>query len=440
MDRIDALARVFSATIRGAARAGFAPARKLTAAEVRGSAHLLSAGSLGVVWQTLRRAPPWDAVSRAWERALDTPAVGPRLYGHFDPNDRVELVTDNRAAFDARARLYANARRSIDLATYYLQADDTGRATARALADAVARGVRVRLVADAYILRKKDYEAPGVLAMIDGLRAAGVEVRAWHDPRRPYDTNHRKMLVVDEEALLIGGRNIADHYAGERWRDIELLVTGPTARRATALFERTFRGDAEPLAPSSGDDPGVLFATTPESLLTHANFVYLLQRIRAARRTVDIENAYLFAHGALVRQIDAARRRGVRVRLLTNSVETNDLDYANHRLYTGFRALLDAGAELSVRRGEGRTLHCKYFVADGEWVSLGSSNLDYYSPRFCTEVNVQAHDPDLGARLTGWFEAGLADATRLTDRAEIDAVLRVSGVSRAVDRLLRDTQ
>jgi phosphatidylserine/phosphatidylglycerophosphate/cardiolipin synthase-like enzyme len=102
----------------------------------------------------------------------------------------------------------------------------------------------------------------------------------------------------------------------------------------------------------------------------------------------------------------------VRVRLLTNSVETNDLDYANHRLYTGFRALLDAGAELSVRRGEGRTLHCKYFVADGEWVSLGSSNLDYYSPRFCTEVNVQAHDPDLGARLTGWFEAGRDAAHR----------------------------
>lgn len=439
MDRIDVLARVIHATLEGLSRVGFAPARQLSPTDLRGSAHLLSAGSLGVLWQHRRRAPPWDEVSRAWERAVDGAAVDPSLYGTFDPDDRFELLSDNRGAFEARARLYASATRRIDLATYYLQSDETGEATARALLDAVARGVRVRLVADGYIVRKKDYETPGALALLDRLEAGGVAVRRWRDPRRPYDTNHRKMLLVDDTSLLIGGRNIADHYAGDAWRDVELLVTGPTAARASALFERTFHGDPEPTR-RRGEPGGVLCATTPEDILTHPIFVYLLQCVRAATRTVDIENAYLFGHDALVRQLAAARARGVRVRLLTNSAETNDLDYANHRLYTGFRALLDAGVELSVRRGKGRTLHCKYFVVDGEWVSLGSSNLDYYSPRFCTEANVQARSPELGAMLTTWFEQGLADATPLTDRAEVDAVLRGAGVSRVLDRLLRDTQ
>jgi cardiolipin synthase len=388
------------------------------------------------VWQALRRAPPWPEVSRAWEGALaGDDRVDPRFYGSFDAADGIELLTDNRAAFAARSSLHAGARRTLDVATYYLQADEVGRAAARELSEAAARGVRVRLVVDETIMQKKERELGGVLRLVDELRAAGVLVRLWRDPARPYDANHRKLLLADGEALLLGGRNLADHYAGTAWRDVELLIRGPSARSAQEAFEATFSG-----APDPRPEPlGLLHVTSPANLLSHAGFVYLLQCLRAARRTVDVENAYYFSHEAVLRQLLAARRRGVRVRVFTNSAESNDLDYASYRLYAGFRALVDAGAEVWLRRGSGRTLHAKYFVVDGEWTRVGSSNLDYYSPRFCAECDVHARSAELGAALTAFFEEGIADARR-ADAAEIDAALRSLTFSRAFDALLPDAQ
>jgi cardiolipin synthase len=178
----------------------------------------------------------------------------------------------------------------------------------------------------------------------------------------------------------------------------------------------------------------------PTDVGAHDNFLYLLACARAAERTIDLENAYILDHDAVVRALALAHRRGVRVRILTNSAETNDLEFANYRLYLSLRRLLDAGAEIHLRRGAGRTLHCKYFVVDGAWVSIGTSNLDYYSPRYCTEVNVHADDHALGTLLTAWFERGLADATPLGGADEIAAGLAASRVGRVFDALLRDLQ
>jgi cardiolipin synthase len=434
IDPVDPLARIIHAPLRGLARVGFAPAARLSPAELCGSSYLLSCGVLGALWQARRGAPSWDEVSRTWERALDAGREPPP--GRFDAADALTILDDNAAAFAARARLVARAQHSVDLATYYLQDDATGRAVARALAAAVARGVRVRLVADAFIMRKKEREGLGSLRLFSELRAAGVDARLWRDGARPYDTNHRKLLLVDGAALLLGGRNIADHYAGAAWRDVELLVEGPSAASALPLFERTFHGQPEP-APRPAS---LVQATTPAGLGAHANFLYLLGRVGRAERSVDIENAYFFAHPALRRALFSAVRRGVRARVFTNSAESNDLDFINHRLYAGLGEMLDAGVEVHLRRGRGRTLHAKYFVVDERWVSLGSSNLDYYSPRFCTEANVHADSPALAAGLGRFFERGIGEAERLTSRAEIDAVLAASPVARAVDTFLKDAQ
>lgn len=430
---IDGLADAIHAPLALLRRGGVAPAAAMSPGELRGSAQLLSQGALGELWQKARRAPDWDAVSDAWTRAA---ADTPRACGRFHPDDRVRVVGDNARSFALRAALTAGAQRTLDLSTYYLQSDHTGRAVAEQLLDAVRRGVRVRVVADAAIARKKQRDGNGGEDLLDALRAGGVEVRRWRDPERPFDANHRKLLIVDDAALLLGGRNIADHYAGDAWRDVEVLVEGPSVSRAAELFTRTFHGEPEP----SPRPDAIVRATTPRDLAAHATFVFLLQCLRDAREDVDIENAYLFGHPALVRAVAEATRRGVRVRLLTNSAESNDLDFANYRLYDGLCALRDAGAEIHLRRGRGRTLHCKYFVADKRWVSLGSTNLDYYSPRYCTEANLQVESETLGAALGEWFEEGLRDADAATERSALTRVRDAQGLGRIIDRLLRDTQ
>src|SRR5262249_42298179 len=155
--------------------------------------------------------------------------------------------------------------------------------------------------------------------------------------------------------------------------------------QAQAVMERTFAETAGYATSARPMEPGIFQTATPAGIAENAGFLYLLQSIRACRETLDIENAYYINHPILNRELAHARKRGARIRILTNSVESNDLDFTNYRIYAGFPELLDAGIELHVRTGKARTLHCKYFVADGEWVGFGSSNLDYYSPRFCGE-------------------------------------------------------
>lgn len=437
MDPIDPLARVLHAALRGLGRVGYRRANALSPAELRGASHLLGYGLLLSLWDRRRRPPDWDVISRRWNALLAaTPGVDPALYGALDPDDRLELLTDNREAFAVRERLLVAAQRSIELATYYIQGDEVGAATVRALVDAARRGVAVRVLVDEYVTRKKEFEGLRAFAVLDELRSGGVKVQPWRDPLRPYDAQHRKLLVIDGETVVIGGRNYADHYAGPAWRDTELLLAGPSARDAQAVFDRSWAG-----APEPRDRPGLRFqATTPAEEDKNPIFLFLLQCARAAVRTIDIENAYYIMHPSVQAQLAAARRRGVRVRLFTNSAESTDSEFGNWRFYTSYRAFVEAGGELYLRRGRGRTLHSKYFVVDGEWVSLGSNNLDYYSPRHCQEVNLQVRSERLGALLTAWFEGELADAEHLTDVAKIDALLPTFGLSRRIDAIMRDMQ
>lgn len=409
---------------------------KLGPAGLRRTAYQLARAVLALGWVARRREPAWAELSRAWEERAGTRAPGDVVpAGRFHADDRLELLVDNAASFARRADLYASARERIDLATHYIHADRVGRETADALRAAVRRGVRVRVIVDGYVERMKEHEGLGVTAILEDLEAAGVEVRRFDGGARPYDMHHRKLLVVDSEAAVVGGRNIADHYADDAWRDVDLLVRGPSAALAVDAFERTFHGDTDP------DDEGALFhLTSPARLAEHPTFVFLLRALASAERTVDVEHAYVLSHPAIDRAIERAVRRGVRVRLVTNSAESNDLDYMRYATHRELYTLFDAGVELWLRRGAGRTLHSKYVVVDGRWVCLGSGNLDYVSPRLSTEVNLHADSPALAAELARFFDAGLAEATRVEARAELEAVVAASRTSRVVDLLFRDIQ
>lgn len=426
------LHRAFS-LLRGARVPGFAG---WSDGDVAGNAQGFAYALRATRWQRQAGLPDWPQVHGAWRAAAER-GEGSAAWGELAAGDAWTLVTDNAEAFALRERLYAQATRSIDLATFYLEADATGWRTARALAACARRGVRVRVVADRQATLGKAARNPEVLELADFLRDAGVAFRLFEDARRPFDACHRKLLLVDGHALLLGGRNHADHYAGPHWRDVELLLTGPSAAQAQPFFDETFAGTPGRFAAAPGS---VVQPTTPEAIADNAALLFFLQRIRAARATLDIENAYWFHHAPVHEALAAAVRRGVRVRVFTNSARSNDLPFLNHRLLAGFPALLADGIELYLRQGEGRTLHGKFFVADGEWVGFGSSNLDFYSPRFCLELGIHLRDSGLGAALTAWFEEGVADAKRVADTRALREESGGGLASFLFDRLCRDIQ
>ncbi len=441
MQRLDRLANLLRIVMSGLRAIRVPPLSSMTPRDVRSNASGLSYAILATRWQKRSGAPSWAEIYQEWDRRLPAPpAIDPACYGVFDPADRIELLTSNAAAFTVRHDLLAAARTSIDLTTYYIQADATGKHLVRRLAECARRGVRVRVMVDRIASERKAYEDPEVAALAGELRAAGADFRMFHDARRPFDASHRKLLIVDGATLITGGRNYADHYSGAAWRDSDLMLTGPSVQRAQALVEQTFaEAGGYPQTPVAAV-PGIFQTATPAGIAANSGFLYLLQCMRACRQTLDVENAYYINHPILHRELVEARRRGVRVRILTNSAESNDLDFTNYRIYTGFPELLDAGVKLYVRTGKARTLHCKYFVADGEWVGFGSSNLDYYSPRFCGEAGIHVRSAQFAALLTTWFDEGLRDAEPLAEKCAVESVLQQQTIGKYFDSLFRDIQ
>ena len=244
------------------------------------------------LWTWRQRELEWQAINEAWQRRAADAAGGPPA-PPLDPADRIRVLTTGEEGFAARAALYASASATIDLATYYVQADDTGRSTVEALAACVARGVRVRLLVDRGLTVHKDREVAGTLDLIARARAAGIAVQEWRDPRRPYDAQHRKILLIDGRAAIVGGRNIADHYSGSEWRDADVLIEGPSAAALVPLFEAVWAGEAPPRA------LGPWLDYVPEGVAADAIAVAALAAIGGAQKTVDVELAYFAVPDAL---------------------------------------------------------------------------------------------------------------------------------------------
>ena len=389
-------------------------------------------------WTWLRGEPRWPRLQTSWSDAERSAEVRDALCGILAEQDRRKVITDGAQGFAQRTAFYARARATLDIATYYIQSDATGRDTVRELAACAARGVSVRLLVDRFMTAKKRQEIPGMDALLTAIRSAGIELREWHDPARPYDSNHRKMIVVDGEAALVGGRNFADHYRGDQWRDLDLVLEGECVAPLAAIFEQVWS------ACGSGGEhahsQGPWFDCVPAAIEADPVMRFVLSAAGAARESIDLELAYFVAHDSLCGALERCARRGVRVRLLTNSAESNDLPFSVWSGYRGAQRLLEAGCEVYARRGAKRTLHGKYVVADSQWVTFGSHNLDYYSHRYCCETNLQVRDPALAAQLCAAFEAGIADAQALSLDAEVRPWLSRRPHLRTFDIAFRDFQ
>ena len=436
------LTPVLSASLRGLHRLGWPSAlAKMGSSEAQGYAAGIAYMLQARLWTMVRlREPSWREVHDTWGPALGDVALRDGLAGQLHEDDRLELIADGGAGFARRAALYARAVRSIDIASYYLQADDTGRATVQALSSCVRRGVRVRLLVDHFMSFKKGLELPGLSQLLAEAVNAGIELRRWHDPSRPNDSNHRKMIIVDEQVALVGGRNFADHYRGNAWRDVDLVLEGPSVAPLARLFEGVWRDTGR----AGGADSGPHSASpwvdhVPRNIRADPMLRFALAAVGLARQVIELELAYFVAHEPLLTALAQAAARGVRVRLLTNSAESNDLPYATWTTYEGVRRLLEAGCQVHARRRAGRTLHCKYLVVDGEWVSFGSHNLDYFSPRFCCETNLVVRDARLGALLAEFFAGGWGEAPAL-GIDEVRDFLSKAVAQRWFDRLFRDFQ
>ena len=124
------------------------------------------------------------------------------------PGNQIEPLINGDEAFPAMLAAIRAARKSISLQTYIFDRDDVGIAFAKALGDAVRRGVEVRVLIDAAGTR---YSWPSILA---NCAVNKLNTRAFFRTLAPWSVTtlnmrtHRKLLVIDGVDGFTGGMNI----------------------------------------------------------------------------------------------------------------------------------------------------------------------------------------------------------------------------------------
>ena len=326
--------------------------------------------------------------------------------------DAYEVLQNGDQFYTSMLAAIRGARRTIALETYNFNKGEIGETFTVALVDAAQRGVEVRLVLDAF-----GASAPPP-NLDDRIKKAGGLVH-WFNQIGPWtveSTNtrtHRKLLVVDSEVAYTGGAGIADTWVGnalnkEQWRDTQFKVTGPAVRLLEACFFENWLeagGEGEPVlhaqpATGSRDTRSVVIWSNPVGGVSNVKQLYLYS-IAAARESIDIQSPYFVPDASGRAALTEARKRGVKIRILSDG-DITDAKSVKHASRRTYQRLLNDGIE--VYEYEPTMMHAKLMVVDKIWTVLGSGNFDNRSLELNDEITIAVHDPDLSRTLTEAFE------------------------------------
>ncbi|QPK83046.1 cardiolipin synthase [Corynebacterium qintianiae] len=336
-------------------------------------------------------SPDKEAIVRLHRALTGFPAV--------DADVR-RLWSDYELAFRRIVELVDAAEDYIGIEIYALALDATTLPVFDALERAVSRGVHVRLLFDHIGSRKY----PGYLRMTRRLNRSGIDwhlmlpLQPWRGRfRRPDLRNHRKVIIVDGRAALMGSMNMIDRgylmrnhrRAGRQWIDVLVELEGPIVTSLESMFAvdwYTESGEAiELLAPRrlGVDKPGehiLQLIPSGPGYQAEPNLRMFNTLIHHARERLILCSPYFVPEDSLLEAVTTACYRGVRVDLLVG--EKADQFMVTHAQSSYYEQLLRAGVHIWQFPAP-YVLHTKFAIADPGLSTniavVGSSNMDMRS-------------------------------------------------------------
>ncbi|GEM_PF-443975 len=255
---------------------------------------------------------------------------------------------------------------------------------------------------------------------------------------------HMKILSVDGQEAMLGGMNIGSEYAnggsghrdvslGEKafsagaFRDTDVKTEGPVVSKVNETFAENwvYAGGADadrittenPLPSKVGSTTTRFISHQPREKKDRNIENWYYQMLKHASNTAYITNAYFLPTKEFREALkDAAKR--IDVRILTNSVDTNDLPILSQGGRKFYRELLKAGVRIYELRkdndGKFTTLHTKASVFDGEVATVGSHNLDPRSFNLNSEDTIEIQDKEFGKEMHEMFRGDLGMSREIT--------------------------
>ncbi|MXN75231.1 phospholipase D family protein [Burkholderia sp. 4701] len=404
--------------------------------------------------------------------------------------DAFHLLRNPVDALDARVLLADRADRSLDLQYYIWHDDLTGHTLADAVMRAADRGVRVRVLLDDLGTNADDRKLLEISAH------PRIEIRLFNpvaartfkklgaalEFSRVNRRMHNKAMIADNQAAIVGGRNIGDEYFGAssmlEFGDLDVVVHGPVVTDISTEFDTFWNSPyAYPIDALVGheatpggldrererlrdymrameDNPYVLEARQRLDQIVHgqgtewswgrATVLYddpskiahapndseghLMPKLRALALQPEHEllivSPYFVPGKEMIERLRALVARGVRVTVLTNSLASTDVAavHAGYRRYR--RDLVDAGVRLYERRPSGDQSIAKRVVFGSSRASLHAKT--YVFDRkgiFIGSMNLDPRSLKLNTEIGVYCESPEIAADVATDlESRLDAI------------------
>ncbi len=390
------------------------------------------------------------------------------------------LLENNGESLKWRLALIDEARHSLDVQYYLWYADDSGDILLKRCLDAANRGVRVRLIADGLILIGEGESIaaidshPNIEVRIFNpfeQQRANRSLKSYQTLERFNYRMHNKLIVADNHITILGGRNLGNEYFGLNqkfnFHDLDVLGLGPAAHLMSKIFDHFWNSTwVVPGYAYAGEVPEGYLQEQEQALvrslekstvlqnfpLERQNWADLLQALPArlkigtsskvydkleeetisqrmatelpefsktARKELLIVNAYLIPDDSMLEEAAKLVQRGVKLRIITNSLSSQDVPAVNSHYGPYRKRLLEAGIDLYELRHDAAIksevdmapvvsgfvgLHSKASTVDRSRAFIGSFNLDPRSRNINTEMGVLIDSPELAEELSQKIE------------------------------------
>lgn len=294
---------------------------------------------------------------------------------------------------------------------------------------------------------------------------------------------HNKSFTIDNQVTIVGGRNVGDEYFGVptavAFEDLDVIAVGPVVHEVSSAFDRYWASDSSypldgllsPVALAVGSEDASAALSEPRD---PAALAYL-NAVRSSPFVHDLVNGSLALEWAPTRMLcdDPAKGlgsakpelllsrklrtifgepisevelvspyfvpatwgteflvglagHGVRIKILTNSLQATDVPAAHVGYARRRKHLLEAGIVLyELRRSSAfpapketaavhgsprSSLHAKTFAVDRSRVFVGSFNFDPRSAELNTEMGFVIDSPSLAQNIADAFDAGIPES------------------------------
>jgi putative cardiolipin synthase len=380
-----------------------------------------------------------------------------RFWGKESSQDRVALVEERYESGIARINLIESAQETLDISYYMISPGVVSNIFLASIVNAADRGVQVRILLDGLFHHMRGKRKNIIYAFSEH---PNIQLKFYEpfDALRPWTWNNRlhdKIIIVDHELAMIGGRNIGDKYfapAGYNGatndRDVVIVNTDVDNFEASVISQikeyyeyvwnhkfttyplTQLTKQHQLLGQKKLSDIRQLFKTLLHSqpkMFQHemnwterslpANKVTFIHNpierlnkepwvwyeisnlMKEAKESILIQSPYIIPTGNMLQHLDTENLSACEVMALTNSLAAspNLMAYSGYKRYR--KKIVNSGINVYEFQGPSESYHTKSFIFDNRISLVGSFNLDSRSTYLSTEIMVVIDSKEFASQM-----------------------------------------